>query len=331
MKAFSLRVGFFLWMMFFSSYSFAINCQRASTPVEYTVCGNEDLHWLDQTFDGIYQMLLVENDTETVYQQRQTWEKALNSCTNDNCIQRAYLQGIALMSDADKHFNWGGQWWNITKGNDRGGVLKINRVTEWGFSIDSRAWSGENMGSFSAEARKTEGVAVVDLIDNTANCQLLLIPEKEGSLQVHSNGSWGCRISMPKDVFIDGQYVRAEKDPREAPTLLSIGIFSSASVDNAFRHLVGEHYSQFVKSANAYIYSNDLDNWGAKVLSTWVRGAANKRASIIMYTHTGQFWAAYVAPEKSGYLQVHYFTNVAENQQKKPKTITEWQQNFMDN
>ncbi|OWF83107.1 hypothetical protein B4903_03755 [Yersinia frederiksenii] len=322
---------FFLLMMILSSSAFAINCQRAATPVEYTVCSDEDLHWLDQTFSDIYQAMLVKYDTETVYQQRRAWEKALNSCTSDSCIQRAYFQGIASMSDIDKNFGWSGQWWNITKGNDRGGIIKINRVTEWGFSIDSSAWSGENAGNFRAEARKVEGLAVVDVIENTTNCRLLLIPTKDGSIQVHSNGSWGCRISMPKDVFIDGQYVRAEKDPREAPSLLSIGIFTDAAVDKSFRDLVGENYEQFVASANVYIYSHDLDNRGAKVLSTWVRGAANKRASIIMYSRTGQIWAAFVAPEKDGSLRVHYFTNVPEDKEKRPKTIMEWQQTFIDN
>lgn len=114
----------FLLAMIISSSSFAINCQRAATPVEYTVCGDEDLHWLDQTFSDIYQSMLVKYDTETVYQQRQIWEKSLNSCTSDSCIQRAYFQGIASMSDIDKNFDWNGQWWNITKGNDRGGLSK---------------------------------------------------------------------------------------------------------------------------------------------------------------------------------------------------------------
>ncbi|MFA3762489.1 lysozyme inhibitor LprI family protein [Yersinia sp. 2466 StPb PI] len=321
----------FLLAMIISSSSFAINCQRAATPVEYTVCGNEDLHWLDQTFSDIYQSMLVKYDTETVYQQRQIWEKSLNSCTSDSCIQRAYFQGIASMSDIDKKFDWAGQWWNVTKGNDRGGVIKITRVAEWGFSIDSRAWSGENTGNFRAEARKIEGLAVVDLIENTASCRLLLIPIKDGSIQVHSNGSWGCRISMPKDVFIDGQYIRAEKDPRETPSLLSVGIFTDTNNDKLFRELVGDHYAQFVASANVYIYSNDRDNREAKVLSTWVRGAANKRASIIMYNRAGLMWAAYVAPEKNGTLRVHYFTNVPEDKDKRPKTIVEWQQTFMDN
>lgn len=321
----------FLLMMIISSSSFAINCQRATTPVEYTVCGNEDLHWLDQTFSGIYQAMLVKYDTETVYQQRREWAKALNSCTSNSCIQRAYFQGIASMSDIDKNFNWNGQWWNVTKGNDRGGIIKITRVTDWGFSIDSHAWSGENSGHFMAEARKVEGLAVVDLIENTASCRLLLIPIKDGSMQVHSNGSWGCRISMPKDVFIDGQYIRAEKDPRPAPNLLNIGIFTDAAIDKSFRDLVGKNYDQFVASANVYLYINDKDNRGAKVLSTWVRGAANKRASIIMYNRIGQIWAAYVAPEKNGSLRVHYFTNVPENKEKRPKTIMEWQQTFIDN
>lgn len=325
------RNVFFLLILLFSSSSFAINCQRAVTPVEYTVCSNEDLHWLDQTFSEIYQVMLIKYNTEIVYQQRQVWEKALNNCTSNSCIQRAYFQGIASMSDIDKNFDWKGQWWNITKGNDRGGVIKINRITEWGFSIDSRAWSGENSGTFRAEARNIEGLAVVDLIDKTSNCRLLLIPIKDGSIQVHSNGSWGCRISMPKDVFIDGQYVRADKDPREEPTLLSIGIFANAEDDKNFRDLVGDNYTQFVASANVYIYTHDLDNLGAKVLTTWVRGAANTRASIIMYNPTGEIWAAFVAPEKNGDLQIHYFTNVAGDKDKRPKTITQWQQTFMDN
>lgn len=325
------RGVFFLLMMLLSSSSFAINCQRAVTPVEYTVCSNEDLHWLDQTFSDIYQAMLVKNDTETVYQQRRVWERALNSCTSNTCIQRAYFQGIASMADIDNKFNWQGQWWNITKGNERGGVIKISGVTEWGFIIDSRAWSGENSGTFKAEARKIEGLAVVDLIDKTANCRLLLIPIKDGSIQVHSNGSWGCRISMPKDVFIDGQYIRADKDPREEPTLLSIGIFTNTKDDKDFRDLVGDNYAQFVASANVYIYTPDLDKRGAKVLTTWVRGAANKRASIIMYNPTGEIWAAFVAPEKNGDLQIHYFTNVADDKDNRPKTIMEWQQTFMDN
>lgn len=330
MNILHLRGAFFLLMMIFSSSSFAINCQRAVTPVEYTVCSNENLHWLDQTFSEIYQAMLINYDTETVYQQRRIWEKALNSCTSDTCIQRAYFQGIASMSDIDKNMQWEGQWWNVTKGNDRGGIIEINRVTEWGFNIDSRAWSGANSGSFRANARKVEGLAVVDVIDKTANCHLLLIPIKDGSIQVHSNGSWGCRISMPKDVFIDGQYIKADSDPREEPTLLSIGIFTNAKDDKNFRDLVGDHYAQFVASANVYIYTDDLDNRGAKVLTTWVRGAANKRASIIMYNPSGQMWAAFVAPEKNGDLQVYYFTNVADDKGKRPKTITELQQTFID-
>ena len=103
MNIFHLRGVFFLLMMIFSSSSFAINCQRAVTPVEYTVCSNEDLHWLDQTFSEVYQAMLINYDTETVYQQRRIWEKALNSCTSDTCIQRAYFQGIASMSDIDKN------------------------------------------------------------------------------------------------------------------------------------------------------------------------------------------------------------------------------------
>lgn len=128
------------------------------------------------------------------------------------------------MSDVDKNFNWDGQWWNITKGNDRGGVIEIHRVTEWGFSLDSRAWSGENMGNFHAEARKTEGVAVVDVIENTANCRLLLIPGKMARYR--------CTV-----MAVGVSYLHAErcfhrraicamlKKIRKAPTLLSIGIF----------------------------------------------------------------------------------------------------------
>ncbi|AWK14506.1 hypothetical protein SK355_05795 [Candidatus Fukatsuia symbiotica] len=313
------------------SYSaLAMPCQSVSTPVEYTICNNDNLRWLNDVLYDIYQKVLVNKNTQEVYQQHLDWLKVRNSCTTDGCIERAYYQGIALLSDVDDKFDWAGNWWNLTATNGSGGNIQINEVSQWTACMNSNIWAGINHGSYRAEIRKTAGLGIVNHIADTSDCQLLLIPLKNASIEVYSNADWGCQLSMPKDVFIDGHYTHADKDPRSEATLFSLGIFTEEYLDKLFKQLVSDYYSRFVKTANVYVYSNDLDNMGAKVLSLWVRGMANKQAAIIMYTPGGKIWAACVEPDRLGELKVNYWSNVSTDKNKMPKTLTVWQQNFID-
>lgn len=319
----------FLCFAFFSGNALAINCQRAGTPLENTVCNNDNLHWLDATMSVIYRTMLVKDDPSKMTNIYNNWEKSLESCTSDSCIERAYYKGISLISDTDDDFDWQGQWWNMRAPHMSGGTLQFSRSAEWSVNIDMRAWAGLNKDEFTAEARKVYGMAIIDNIKETSHCKMLIIPKKDGSLQVHSN--WGCRMAMPSGVFIDGRYQKSDSDPRPKATLLSLGIINDEAHDKQFRDIVGSDYQAFVDTANVYIYQDDVDNIGATVVTMWVRGAANTRTAIIMYTPEGKIWAARISPSTQGKLQLRYYTSENKESKNMPRTLLAWKLRYLDN
>ncbi|WP_137903564.1 hypothetical protein [Enterobacter sp. 2VL] len=320
----------FLLTLFFSGGAMAINCQRAVTPLENTICNNDNLHWLDNTLSLIYNQAVLEEGVADIDKKYDEWEKLLEKCTSDTCIERAYYAGISAISDTDRNFKWEGKWWNMLAPNMSGGVIQFSRNAQWSVTLDIRAWAGINEDQFTAEARRLYGMLAVERVVDTSNCKLLLIPRKDGSLQVYSNSDWGCRLSMPTGVFLDGAYKLSETDPRPKPTLLSLGIFPDSALDEKFRALVGEDYQNFVDSANVYIYQNDIDNIGARVLSMWVQGAANSRTAIIMYTPKGEIWAGRISPVKGGGLELRYYSTDGSDQRKMPRTLAAWKVRFLD-
>jgi len=313
----------------FGASAYAVNCQRAATPVENTICNNDNLHWLDSTLTVIYRSMLVKGDSEKVHQQYETWEKSLDSCTSDACIERAYYEGISLLSDVAPDFKWEGNWWNMSAPNMSGGTLQLSRSAEWSVNTDIRIWAGLNHDEYTAEARKVYGMALVDKIGDTSNCKLLLIPRRSGAIQIFSNAEWGCRLSMPGGGFIDGRYLRAESDPRPKATLLTLGILRDEQMDKRFRELVGKEYQAFVDTANVYIYQDDLDNIGASVIGMWVRGAANSKNAIVMYTDTA-IWAARIDTDKNGKPQLHYYSTEGNDVRNMPRTLISWRLRFFD-
>lgn len=315
----------------FSTLSFsalAINCQRSASPLESTICNDRDLRWLDHTFNIVYQKALEHNDVKSTYQKRQDWQKHIAECISEACIERAYYQGISLFSDVDRNFDWNGIWWNDSAPNGNGGKLEIILQTDWGFKLDSRLWSGINVGSFSGDARRMYGLALIDSLSGSGNCKVLLTPLKSGVIHIDSNGDAGCNMSMPQGIFIDGKYVRSKDDPRPPATLLSVGIFHDQQTDQHFRDLVGEFYGDFVKVANIYRYTSDLDNIGANVLTMWVNGNATHQAAIIMYKPQGTMWAALVNTDSSGKRHFRYFHNDTTASKNVPRTILAWEQHF---
>ena len=320
----------FLLTLLFSGGAMAINCQRAVTPLENTICNNDNLHWLNSTLSLIYNQAILEEGVADIDKKYDEWEKLLEKCTSDTCLERAYFAGISAISDTDRNFKWEGKWWNMLAPNMSGGVIQFSRNAQWSVTLDIRAWAGINEDEFTAEARRLYGMLAVERVVDTSNCKLLLIPRKDGSLQVYSNSDWGCRLSMPTGVFLDGAYKLSETDPRPKATLLSLGIFPDSALDEKFRALVGEDYQNFVDSANVYIYQNDIDNIGARVLSMWVQGAANSRTAIIMYTPKGEIWAGRISPVKGGGLELRYYSTDGSDQRKMPRTLAAWKVRFLD-
>lgn len=313
----------------FGGSAYAVNCQRAATPVENTICNNDNLHWLDTTMAIIYRAMLVKGDSHIVHKQYEDWEKLLNGCTSDSCIERAYYEGISTLSDVVPDFDWEGQWWNMSAPNMSGGIIRLNRSAEWSVNIDMRIWAGLNHDEYTAEARKVYGMALVERIADTSNCKVLMIPRRSGAMQIFSNAAFGCRLSMPDGAFIDGRYQRAETDPRPKPTLQSLGVLPDEVMDNRFRGLVGDDYKNFVSTANVYIYQNDHDNIGASVVGMWVRGAANSKNAIIMYTKA-DIWAARIDTGPNGKPLLHYYSTQGNDLKKMPRTLQGWRLRYLD-
>lgn len=311
-----------------STSVYAVNCQRAVTPLQNTVCNNANLHWLDDTMTNVYLAMLVARDAGRVHQEFEEWEKSLGECASDDCIERAYYSGISRIADVPSGFSWEGRWWNTSAANVSGGVIQFSHSADWSIVADIRIWAGLNKDEFTAEARKINGMVLIDNMVDSKHCKVLFIPRISGAIQAYSNADWGCRLLMPSGAFIDGRYLKSEQDPRPKATLRTLEIFPNAEVDERFRALVGDDYQKFVDTANIYIYQDDMDNVGATVVSMWVRGAANTRTAIIMYT-AHDIWAARIEPNGKGKLTFSYFSTQGNDAVKMPRTLAEWKLRYL--
>ncbi|MFV0262886.1 MAG: lysozyme inhibitor LprI family protein [Kluyvera sp.] len=318
-----------LIMAFSASSAYAVKCQRATTPLENTICNNENLSWLDETMSSVYRAMLVYRDARQVHKDYLAWEKSLEDCSSDSCIERAYYAGISKIAEAQPDFAWEGRWWNTSAANMSGGVIQFSHSADWSITTDIRIWAGLNKDEFTAEARKINGMVLIDDMVDSKKCKVLFIPRKSGAIQAYSNADWGCRLSLPNGAFVDGRYLKSEQDPRPKATLLSLEIFTDPKMDERFRTLVGEDYQKFVDTANIYIYHEDIDNIGATAVSMWVRGAANTRTAIVMYT-ASNIWAARVEPDGKGKLAFSYFSTQGNDLRKMPRTIAEWKLRYLD-
>lgn len=312
-----------------ASSAFAVNCQRAATPLENTICNNANLNWLDDTMSNVYRAMLVYRDARIVHAEYVAWEKSLDECSSNDCIERAYYAGISKIAEVEPDFAWDGRWWNTSAANMSGGRVQFSHSADWSITADIRIWAGINKDEFTAEARKVYGMVLIDDMVDSKQCKVLFIPRKSGAIQAYSNADWGCRLSMPNGAFIDGRYLKSDTDPRPKATLQSLKIFADTKMDERFRALVGDDYQKFVDTANIYIYTEDIDNVGATVVSMWVRGAANTRTAIVMYTG-GNIWAARIQPDSKGKLVFSYFSTLGNDAALMPRTIAEWKLRYLD-
>ncbi|MCI2293388.1 MULTISPECIES: lysozyme inhibitor LprI family protein [Enterobacter] len=277
---------------------------------------------------NVYRAMLVARDAGRVHQEFEEWEKSLGECASDDCIERAYYSGISRIADVPSGFSWEGRWWNTSAANVSGGVIQFSHSADWSIVADIRIWAGLNKDEFTAEARKINGMVLIDNMVDSKHCKVLFIPRISGAIQAYSNADWGCRLLMPSGAFIDGRYLKSEQDPRPKATLRTLEIFPNAEVDERFRALVGDDYQKFVDTANIYIYQDDMDNVGATVVSMWVRGAANTRTAIIMYT-AHDIWAARIEPNGKGKLTFSYFSTQGNDAVKMPRTLAEWKLRYL--
>jgi len=309
----------------------AIDCGKASSIVENTICDTPQLFWLDGLLDEIYRKTMVAEDPKCAVQRMQLWQRSRDACTTFFCLRWAYLQGLSELHHVPETFSWNGVWWNTSATNGNGGKITINKANEWAFDFIGQVWSGVYKSSLRSNVRIYKGQGFTDRIAWGGECTVLFIPRVDGKLEINSDKTGSCKLLMPGNMSIDGVYEKADSDPRPAATLLSLGVFSSQMLDDRFHQLADKDYPQYVRVANNMRYVEDQDDIGATALMLSLKGAANRHAAMVMYTPTGKIWAMLVTPDDSqeNNVRISYITT-EKGQTMPPKTLTNWRNLFLN-
>ncbi|MEJ4045599.1 lysozyme inhibitor LprI family protein [Erwinia sp. SLM-02] len=318
-----------LLFMLGTSTARALDCGRASTVVENTVCDSKELMWLDRQLTDSFRDVVVGNPQRADGIVNE-WTRARDACTSYTCLRRAYLNGIGQLYGVPDTFDWQGVWWNTTATHGNGGKILVHSAVDWGFQMDATVWGGVYSSILSGRVNEFYGVGYTNEIVWGGHCAIIMVPRADGKLEVRSDSSGSCDMLLPGEMAIDGVYVKAASDPRPPATLLTLGIFPNKAIDDRFRELVGDDYQQYLDTATSFVYNQDEDSLGATVVTLWVKGMANRQSAMIMFTPEGKIWALRVEPGKNNKgIQLHYVTTEKEKTIM-PKTLANWRSRFTD-
>ena len=309
----------------------AVDCGRAASIVENTICNSPQLSWLDAVMNDANRDALAGKNSEPVLQRYRNWQESRNACTTTNCLRWAYLQGISAVYQAPENFNWDGIWWNTSATNGNGGKIVISKSSDWAFDFTGEIWGGVYKSTLRSNVRNYWGLGFTDRIAWGGECTVLFIPQPDGKIVINSDNSGSCKMLMQDDITLDGVYQRADTDPRPAATLQTIGVLPSQALDDRFRQLAGQDYQKYVAVANNVLYAEDQDDFGATVLTLSVKGAASRNAAMVMYTPSGKIWAMLVTPDKSkeNGINISYITT-EQGEKTPPKTLNNWRALFLN-
>ncbi|MCA1066603.1 hypothetical protein LCL98_24860 [Rossellomorea aquimaris] len=202
---------------------------------------------------------------------------------------------------------WEGEWsWSD---DHNGGSLQISKQEKDSVHFVLNTHSG-------ARVRSIEGVSKFvsnDKAEYTGEeyrCEITFI-HKGDHVDVKANEK--CVHHTMDGTSFSGIYSRGASE--ETGNLASYGIVPQ-NVDNNLRGIAGEDYSNFVTYFDTVFDGRDNDGLGATVKTGFVKGAPTLDA-MIMYTNSGNVWAAYHGEGQS----INYYTNVEASKSEVPITI----------
>lgn len=306
----------------------ALDCGRAASLMENTVCDVPELSWLDRVFSNAFNDEVLR-DPPGVTQRVTAWAATRDACRSAACLRGVYLTGISQLHQSPQTFDWEGQWWNTSATAGNGGRINIKHPAKWQYRMDVEAWGGSHRYDFTSSLDFYGSLALSYNPVWGGDCGLILIPLPDGRLKVSSDQHGKCDVLLPGIMAFDGIYMKAEADPRPDATLQSLGILPDKATDERFRQLVGSDYAHYLATATRFVYGDDQDNLGATVVTMWYEGMANRRAAIVMYTPDGNIWAMRVEPGGKQGVSVHYATT-AQDKQALPETLKAWRARFAD-
>jgi uncharacterized protein len=303
------------------------DCSKAKSPTEQRICADPVLTKMDLELGNAYEQVLKSTDTADAWKADQrAWLAERNRCAGDNgCLRQQYAERLTVLRAGSQPFQWDAHWWRVDSSGMSASELVIREVTKGGFEFEVSAWAGANSGELLGKASlATDGTAcyVGDADSDTEGC-VLTFKRVLNHLEVDQKGDAPtCGAGL--NVFYDGTYVAADRDPNAKPDLISRGVLPSRELDGTFRAMVGKDYDKFVETADV-VGANDekLNGNPVTVVGMFVRGVACYTKSMIVYDARGHQWAAlWTVPDASASkVEVRYYTNVAGDKHTLPALI----------
>ena len=87
-------------LLFSSSPAWAINCAKAESAVEKSICSDVGLQQLDDVLGRDYQNAVKESGRDPARKAQQSWLQQRDLCTTDQCLREAYMARIKELSGA---------------------------------------------------------------------------------------------------------------------------------------------------------------------------------------------------------------------------------------
>ncbi|QCP54734.1 DUF1311 domain-containing protein [Trinickia violacea] len=196
------------------------DCSKAKSPTEQRICADPLLTKMDRELSDAYESVLKTTDANGAWKADQlAWLDERNRCGTDNgCLRQQYSERLTVLHAGKQPFQWDAHWWRVDSSGMAASVLVIRDVTKGAFEFEFSAWAGANsgelLGKASLVAEDTARYAG-DADSDTEGC-VLTFKRVLNRLEVDQKGD-APTCGAGHDVFYDGTYVAADRDPNTAP------------------------------------------------------------------------------------------------------------------
>jgi hypothetical protein len=240
-----------------------------------------------------------------------TWSRPDGTKPLSFSVKMIELTGVSIIPS-----QWPGRWEYFVQTSSYGLDLEIKDVSSKGFKFILNANRGANIGGIEGQAFFAGDHAVWKDEEYGGELRFYLFG---GMLTMISNEE--CSRYGGNGVAFDGDLVPMGQAKKL--TLTDLGVFQNPAQEAVFKSLTKSDYQRFDEGFSSISQEEDLDGFGARVFSGWIRGVAGYYDCIVMTTPAGKIWAAVVVTEAKG-SYIKYFTNDPDYSRKLPKTIEEW-------
>ena len=196
------------------------DCSNAKSPTEQRICADPLLTKMDRELGDAYDHVLKTSDDADDWKADQlAWLAERNRCASDNgCLRQQYSERLTVLRAGSQPFQWDAHWWRVDSSGMAASELVIRDVAKGEFEFEVSAWAGSNSGELLGKASLVDEDAaryVGDEDSDTEGC-VLTFKRVLNHLEVDQKGD-APTCGAGHNVFYDGTYVAADRDPNAAP------------------------------------------------------------------------------------------------------------------